>query len=142
MGLFVRTVIAAIFALALLSAAAHAAEERETGATLNVPQLPAAPPLDTQLDGAWSSAAVFHLTHEATYRKAAPEDTVVRIGMFGGAMYVAFTAEQHEPLVATQVTDGTGVLTGDAVMVHLWPNGLSGYAYWFATNMYGARDQS
>lgn len=82
-----------------------------------------------------------HLEHEGTYRKPAPEDTTVRIGIFGGQVYVSFEAEQHEPLQATQLADGPGVLTGDAVMVHLWPNGLSGYAYWFATNMHGARDQ-
>lgn len=82
-----------------------------------------------------------HLRHEATYRKPSPEDTTVRIGQFGGTLYVAFRAVQHEPITATQVTDGTGVLTGDAVMVHLWPDGPSGFAYWFATNLYGARDQ-
>ncbi len=110
-------------------------------ATLSIPQLPDAPPISAPLDGAWKEAATFHLEHEGTYRKPAPEDTTVRIGMFGDSIYVAFQAEQHEPLEATQVADGTGVLTGDAVMVHLWPNGLSGYAYWFATNMHGARDQ-
>ena len=110
-------------------------------ATLSIPQLPAAPPMSATLDGAWKDAATVHLEHEGTYRKPAPEDTTVRIGIFGGQVYVAFEAEQHEQLQATQVADGPGVLTGDAVMVHLWPNGLSGYAYWFATNMHGARDQ-
>lgn len=97
--------------------------------------------MDASLGGSWSAAAVFHLTHEATCRKAAPEDTVVRVGMYGQSLYVAFVAEQREALVASQVSDGTGVLTGDAVMVHLWPDGLQGFAYWFATNFYGARDQ-
>jgi hypothetical protein len=136
-----RLALCAFLGLMLLSSTSRAAEQHETGQSLTVPQLPAAPPIDASLGGAWKAAAVFHLTHEATYRKTASEDTVVRIGMYGGAMYVAFRAQQREPLVATQVTDGTGVLTGDAVMVHLWPNGLSGFAYWFATNLYGARDQ-
>ena len=125
----------------LVSNAARATEEHETGQSLSVPPLPSAPPMDAALGGSWNAAAVFHLTHEGTYRKPAAEDTIVHIGMYGNAIYVAFESQQREPLVATQVTDGTGVLTGDAVMVHLWPNGLSGFAYWFATNVYGARDQ-
>jgi len=138
---FARSLACALLVLLVLSPAARSAEQPEAGLSLQVPQLPAAPPMDAALGGSWSSAAVFHLAHEATYRKTASEDTTVRIGQYGGAVYVAFTAEQREPLVATQVTDGPGVLTGDAVMVHLWPNGLSGFAYWFATNVYGARDQ-
>lgn len=137
---FARSLVFLMLASLVLSPAARPSE-RESGASLSVPQLPAAPPMNGAIDGAWNSAAVFHLTHEATYRKPAPEDTIVHIGRYGGAIYVAFQAEQREPIVATQVTDGTGVLTGDSVMVHLWPNGLSGFAYWFATNLYGARDQ-
>lgn len=138
---FARSIGYVLLAFLLLSAAAQSAEQREAGAPLTVPALPAAPPMDASLGGAWASAAVFHLTQEATYRKPAAEDTVVYIGMYGGAIYVAFQAQQREPLVGTQVTDGPGVLTGDAVMMHLWPNGLSGFAYWFATNRFGARDQ-
>ena len=139
--LLTRFACYAILGVLLCSTAARATEEHEAGQSLSVPQLPAAPPMDAALGGSWNAASVFHLTHEGTYRKPAAEDTVVHIGMYGSAIYVAFEAQQREPLVATQVTDGTGVLTGDAVMVHLWPNGLSGFAYWFATNLYGARDQ-
>lgn len=138
---FACAVVCAIVALLVISPAARAVEAPETGRVLSIPQLPAAPPMDASLGGAWNAAAVFHLTHEGTYRKPASEDTVVHIGIFRSALYVAFEAQQREPLVATQVTDGTGVLTGDAVMVHLWPDGLSGFAYWFATNLHGARDQ-
>lgn len=117
------------------------AELALAAATLSIPQLSAAPAMAAPLGDTWKGAAVFHLEHEGTYRKPAPEDTSVHIGIFGDSIYVAFEAEQHEPLEATQLTDGPGVLTADAVMVHLWPDGLSGYAYWFATNMHGARDQ-
>ena len=119
----------------------RAATEAETPYVLTIPQLSAAPVLTATLGGSWDSAATLHLMHEATYRKTATEDTTVRIGAYGGFLYIAFQSVQREPLVASQVSDGTGVLTGDAVMVHLWPNGLQGFAYWFATNVHGARDQ-
>ncbi len=109
--------------------------------TLGIPRLPAKPPFDAALDGAWSSAAVVHLGYDATDRTRAHEDTIVRIGRFAGNLYVAFDARQREPVEATQLTNGSGVLAGDAVMVHIWPNGLNGFAYWFAANPLGARDQ-
>jgi len=124
-----------------LAAQAQAVGMADAAPSVTVPLLPAAPPLDGTLDGSWSAAAVVHLTYEATYHKPAPEDTTVHIGRYGGVLYAAFEAKQSEPMTATQVTDGPGVLTGDAVMVHIWPNGLNGFAYWFATNPYGARDQ-
>ncbi len=124
-----------------LIAAAAGGGDSSAAPTVTVPLLPEAPPLDATLDGAWAAAAVVNLTYEATYHKPAPEDTTVRIGRYGGALYVAFEAKQREPMVATQLTDGPGVLTGDAVMVHIWPSGLNGFAYWFATNPFGARDQ-
>lgn len=132
-----------LLALLILPLAATAAVQAVNDGTpvVNVPKLPSAPPLDAALDGAWSSATLLHLAHEATYRKAAVENTAVRIGTYGGSLYVAFAAKQSEPMTATQVTDGPGVLSGDGVMVHIWPNGLNGFSYWFATNLYGARDQ-
>jgi hypothetical protein len=140
-----RASLAASMLIALscvpLLSLADAGGESGAAPTLTVPLLPAAPPLDATLDGSWSAAAVVHLTYEATYHRPAPEDTTIRIGRYGSALYVAFEAQQREPMVASQVTDGPGVLTGDAVMVHIWPNGLNGFAYWYATNPFGARDQ-
>src|SRR6185437_7142804 len=94
---FAQFAVYALSGFLLLSPAARSAEQHETGERITVPVLPAAPPMDVSLDGSWNSAAVFHLTHEATYRKPAPEDTVVHIGMYGGAIYVAFQAQQREP---------------------------------------------
>lgn len=139
-----RTALASavLMILACVPFVAFAGAESDAAPTVTVPLLPTEPPLDAALDGAWSSAAAVHLTYEATYHKPAPEDTTVRIGRYGSALYVAFEAKQREPMTVTQLTDGTGVLNGDAVMVHIWPNGLNGFAYWFATNPFGARDQS
>src|SRR5579863_712122 len=137
-----RALLTSLFLLSIVSVPPAArAVTTNAAPTLTVPLLSAAPPLDATLDGAWSGAAVIHLGYEATYHKPAVEDTTVRVGRYGGALFVAFEAKQHEPMTATQVTDGPGVLTGDAVMVHIWPNGLNGFAYWFATNPFGARDQ-
>ena len=136
-----RKLCSAGLLLMLLAAPAPVLATEEAPHVLNIPQLSAAPPMDAALGGSWKDATTFHLTHEGTYRKPAAEDTIVHVGMYGGFLFVAFEAVQHEPLVATQVTDGPGLLTGDAVMVHLWPNGLQGFAYWFATNLHGARDQ-
>ena len=98
--------------------------------------------MDGTLGGSWAQASTFKLAFDGAYFKAAEEATAVYIGTYAGSLFVAFIADQQEPITATDRADGTGVMNDDAVMVHLWPDGLQGYAYWFATNPNGARDQS
>ena len=138
-----RIFYAAVLALGVIAtpAAAVAAQAVAETQRVNVPVLSAAPPMDGTLTGSWAEAATVALKYDGQYRRAAQDDTVVRVGLYGKSLYAAFVATQRGGVVASQHADGPGVLSDDACMVHLWPNGLQGFAYWFAANPNGARDQ-
>jgi hypothetical protein len=57
------------------------------------------------------------------------------------SIYFLFVAHQHEPVSATQRTDGSGVDNDDHIGLYLWPGGANGFRYFFEANPLGARYQ-
>jgi len=135
---FVRASLVCALWLAFGSSRAHAADLP----TLQLPALPAEPPVDGRIGDAWATAARVTLPYDFTNRRLADESTVVRVAQSGESIDVAFDVSQIEPLIAATVTNGSSVLTDDYVEVALSPNGPLGFQYAFYANPLGARYQT
>jgi hypothetical protein len=81
------------------------------------------------------------LGYDFTYKRKADEATTVSVTQDDSALILAVTAQQKEPITATQTTNGPGVLNDDNIAVYLYPQGTTGFAYVFAANPRGARYQ-
>lgn len=106
-----------------------------------VPTLPKPPLMKGTIDNSWSSAARIPISFDFTYQRTG-EPTDVYIAQDSAALDIAFRVEQKRPLIATQETNGPGVLNDDHVIVYLWPEGTQGFAYAFMANALGARYQT
>lgn len=93
------------------------------------------------IDASWKGAATLSLDMDFTYRRPAAEPTTVYVAQDHGYLDVAFHVVQRETFVATQVTNGSGVLNDDNVAVLLRPQGTQGFSYGFYANAHGARYQ-
>jgi hypothetical protein len=99
-----------------------------------------APRLDGTLnDPAWQKAAHVELGWDFTYRRPAEERTDAYLLMDSHYLYVAFVAQQAEPITATQRTNDNPLGADDVVRVYLWPGGDQGFEYGFASNPIGTR---
>jgi len=112
------------------------------GTAIAVPVLKTAPSMDGVIDTSWHGAAKTSLDVDFQHRRAAAEPTAVYVGQENGYLDVAFEATQREPLVETQVTNGSSVQDDDYVAVSLSPQGIQGFSYVFYANPRGARFQT
>ncbi len=82
------------------------------------------------------------LGYDFAYKRKADESTTAAVRQDETALILTVVAKQREPVTATQTTNGPGVLNDDNVTVYVWPQGTTGFAYTFAANPRGARDQT
>ena len=129
--------------LAVASRAALAQNAAAPGAaTLAIPTVQTAPPLDPKADAAgWKDAAVVTLPWDVSHQRPASQPTIARIATDGTTIYVRFEVKQRETLLAQQHTNDVGDGTDDEVWIDLWPNGNNGFSYQFAANSNGTRWQ-
>lgn len=141
--------LAGLSVLSLALAATVGTAHAQTVATaetrqITLPLVTQAPPIDGTLDApAWKSAAVVHLGYDYHTFSSAAEPTTVLLFTDGKALYVGFSATQTRTSILTnQHTNNVGQDTDDEVMVNLWPNGSSGFAYQFISTAIGTRYQN
>ncbi len=128
-----------VLGASLAPMSAHAAS---TQLTLPVVVAPKAPPLDGALDDTWRGGAHTQLGWNFSQGKEATDGTDVYVVADTTYLYVAFSAKQREPVVATQQANNVGEGSDDEVFVYLWPSGTNGFFYSFSANPRGTRYQS
>lgn len=111
--------------------------------TLSIPVVHEAPPIDGSTNhSAWRNASVVSLDWDLQGHKRAPQTTRALIERDGDYLYVAFDAQQHDRVVATQHTDDEGEGSDDEVEIDLRPGGTNGFLYRFISNPIGTHYQS
>ncbi len=110
-------------------------------ATMAIPVVKQAPPLDPAVAGGWPAATVA-LKRDVVHGRAASETTLVSAATDGRLLYVRFDVSQSEPVIATQHSDDVGQGSDDAVWVDLWPTGSSGFYYMFQATPNGTHYES
>jgi hypothetical protein len=111
-------------------------------ASVLIPQLSQAPPMQGGLTGSWTKAARISVVWNHRARAAGKDRTVALVGRFGDDLYVAFNCTQHGPLRMNATRNGSAVTRDDSVALLLWPDGAAGTGYGFDVNARGAHDQS
>jgi hypothetical protein len=135
----------AVFVAAIVIGAANcataAAADVEASA-VTVLKTDTAPPLAPASDSsAWSTAPSVSLDWDVIHGRHATDKTQASFQTDGNFLYVRFTAQQKEAIVATQRTNNVGGGTDDEVWVDLWPNGTSGFYYQFVVTPLGTHFQ-
>lgn len=119
---------------------APATATQEGTFSIVAPAAAAAPKIDGTLDDpAWKNAAHVTLGWDLTFQRPAEETTDAYLLVDSKYLYVAFSAKQKEPLVATQHTNDQPLPSDDVVRVFVWPAGASGNEYGFVANPAGTR---
>ncbi|HEY9180266.1 MAG TPA: DUF5916 domain-containing protein, partial [Candidatus Baltobacteraceae bacterium] len=130
----------AAFIPIFLGVTAHANAVAASAATIAIPVTQTPPKIDGTLnDPAWKNAAHVQLGWDFTFRKAAEEATDAYVTVDSKYVYVAFRAQQEEPIVATQHQNDQPLPSDDVVRVYFWPAGDSGNEYGFVSNPAGTR---
>jgi uncharacterized protein DUF5916 len=109
---------------------------------LPVAHADAPPKIDGTLnDPEWGKATHAQLTWDYQFRRPASDATDVYLLVDKANLYVAFVAQQSQPITATNHTMDTSLGADDAVRVYLWPGGENGLEYFFAANPIGTRNE-
>lgn len=96
------------------------------------------PPIDGNADlPIWKTGTHLSLGWDMRHEKSALDKTDVYLLDDAHYLYVAFVAEQHGDILATQHTDEVGFDTDDEVQIDLWPGGDSGFRYLFTATPIG-----
>lgn len=123
-----------------LSLYAGAAAAPQRSFTIAAPVTQHAPKIDGTLDDpAWKNAAHVRLDYDFSFQRAANEATDAYVTVDDKYVYVAFSAKQREPLVASQHTNDQPLPSDDVVRVYFWPAGDTGNEYGFVANPAGTR---
>lgn len=118
------------------------AQHANTLASMTIPKLEAAPPLDPKAPATdWKGAAPVAFPWDVTNQRKASEPTTALIGTDGSFVYVRFDVKQREGLLAVQHANNIGDSTDDEVWIDLWPNGQNGFFYQFAATSNGTHYQ-
>jgi hypothetical protein len=137
-----RTALTLVWALAVGGpASASFAATADGTFEISVPKLAAPPSMRGTIDDSWSQAAHLSFNDDFTYLRAG-DPTSVYVAQDANALDVAFVAVQKQRITANQETNGSGVMSDDAVGIVLWPQGTQGFQYQFVSNARGARDQT
>jgi Domain of unknown function (DUF5916) len=129
------------FGVALLLPAVASAAEANGSFVMHAAALPSPPPMDGSVAEHWQGSAHADLTWEFNLDKPAHEKTDVYLGIDAHYLYVAFDAEQHEQITATQASNNVGDGSDDEVQVYVWPSGANGFVYTFSATPRGTRYQ-
>lgn len=96
------------------------------------------PPIDGNAQApVWQTGTHIVLAWDLHHEQTAKDRTDVYLLHDARYLYVAFVAEQHDEIRATQHTDEVGFDTDDEVQVDLWPGGDSGFRYLFTATPIG-----
>jgi hypothetical protein len=140
----VRFVIAFVAAAVLAPAAiAPRPAQADTPAfSIAVTHVDADPKIDGTLDDpAWQKATHVPLTWDYQFRRAASESTDAYIMADDKYLYVAFVAQQSEPITATMHTNDVTLSADDLVRVYFFPGGPQGFEYGFVSTPIGTRNE-
>ena len=142
MGIRSITLGLALLAIAVCAAPAPAAADSVAPATPTYSIDPVAVPSPPAIDGnadapAWKGGTHLTLDWDLRQERASKEKTDVYLLHDAKYLYVAFVAEQHSNILATQHTDEVGFDTDDEVQIDLWPGGDSGFRYLFTATPIG-----
>ena len=97
-----------------------------------------APPIDGNAENPiWKTGTHLTLDWDLHQEKPAKDRTDVYLLDDAHYVYVAFVAEQHADVLATQHTDEVGFDTDDEVQIDLWPGGDGGFRYIFTATPIG-----
>jgi hypothetical protein len=123
-----------------------AAQRQPAGAApLSLPaqRVTVPPNLDGNFESAaWQAAPKVELTWDLGYQRAAAQRTQAALLYDATTLYVAYRAWQEQPVVANQRTnDVDAVENDDFVLLRLWPDDSSGFAYRFVVSATGAHNQ-
>ncbi len=131
--------LATVFAAASTAIApARGADATATSFTVDPITVTAVPPIDGNADNPlWKTGTHLTLGWDLRTEKAARDRTDVYLLDDKHYLYVAFIAEQHADILATQHTDEVGFDSDDEVQVDLWPGGDSGFRYLFTSTPIG-----
>ena len=106
-------------------------------ATITVPIVAQAPPLNGAPDGSWAQAARISLAVDQKNRTVDPHPATVYLEASGHDLYIAWIVPQTAPVTADQRQNDTGLGHDDIVIAYLYPDGPSGFEYAFASNPIG-----
>jgi hypothetical protein len=96
------------------------------------------PPIDGNADApVWKTGTHISLGWDLRLEGPAKDQTDVYLLDDARYLYVAFIAEQHGDILATQHTDDVGFDTDDEVQIDLWPGGDHGFQYLFTATPLG-----
>lgn len=110
--------------------------------SIDIARIDADPKVDGTLnDPAWQKATHVQLTWDYQFRRPATEKTDAYLMTDGKFLYVAFVAQQSEPITATMHTNDVGLSADDLVRVYFWPGGDNGFEYGFVANPIGTRNE-
>lgn len=109
------------------------------GTRVDLPTIDKPPVIDGTLsDPAWKTeAAKVQLGWNLRDQQPANQPTTAYVMTDGRYLYVAFDAQQRQPIQAGQHTDDSSLTDNDYVGVYLWPNGSNGFQYSFMANPVG-----
>ncbi len=130
----------ALLAIALYAtpAAAESASPAPASFSIDPVEVPSPPPIDGDADSpVWKTGTHLELDWDLRQEKASKDKTDVYLVHDAKYLYVAFVAEQHSDILATQHTDEVGFDTDDEVQIDLWPGGDSGFRYIFTATPLG-----
>jgi len=92
-------------------------------------------------DAGWDGAAHAEVGWDFTDGRAAREPAAVAVEADAANIYARFTVHQRGTVTATQAVDGVGENSDDDVVVRLWPDGATGFTYYFRATPRGTRYQ-
>lgn len=92
-------------------------------------------------DTGWERAAHLATGWDFTDGRAASQPAAVAVVLDAANLYARFTVRQRAGVTATQAVDGVGENADDDVVVRLWPDGTSGFSYYFRATPHGTRYQ-
>jgi hypothetical protein len=125
-------------AFCAMPAAADSASPAPASFSIDPVDVPSPPPIDGNADAAvWKTGTHLELQWDLRQQKASKDKTDIYLLHDAKYLYVAFVAEQHSDILATQHTDEVGFDTDDEVQVDLWPGGDSGFRYLFTATPLG-----
>ena len=131
-----------VFGYAACEAMTEAAQAAPAQFSIAIAHADTPPKIDGTVDDPqWSKATHTQLTWDYQFRRPASEPTDVYLLVDKANLYVAFVAQQSEPITATQHTMDTSLGSDDVVRVYLWPGGDRGFEYFFAANPIGTRNE-
>ena len=128
-------------AVVLLTCMGVAAGDSQIG-SISIPSVASAPRIDGTLsDPLWKRGAIVQLPYNLRDHGKASVGTTDYVMTDGRYLYVGVDARQSTPVRAHQHTNDVGQDTDDEVQVDLWPNGPSGFRYFFISTALGTHYQ-